>query len=99
METKPKDVLDILQIADYVLLLTIPKPGSSGQKFDIDGINKIKEINNLPLGTNFLLCIDGGVNENIIDVLQAENIVSGSAVLGNINPKRQNNASSNNWSL
>ena len=36
-----------------------------------------------------MLCIDGGVNENIVNMLEAENIVSGSSVLKSTNPKRQ----------
>jgi len=87
--TDPADILDILKITNYVLLLTIPKPGSSGQKFDIEGIDRIKQINNLPFRKQFVLCIDGGVNENIIGMLEAENIVSGSSVLKNADPKKQ----------
>ncbi|MDC0235085.1 GtrA family protein [Candidatus Marinimicrobia bacterium] len=89
MATNPDDILDILEIANYVLLLTIPKPGSSGQKFDIDSIERIKHINNLSFRNQFVLCIDGGINENIIGMLEAENIVSGSSVLTNVDPKKQ----------
>ena len=89
METNIKDVIKYLKLADYVLLLTIPNPGNSGQKFDSDGITKINEINNLSFRNQFLLCIDGGVNENIVNYLDAENIVSGSSVLNSQNPKNQ----------
>ena len=89
MATKPENVADLLNRADYVLLLTIPKPGSSGQKFDTEGLEKIKQINTLPFRNQFILCIDGGVNENIVSMLEAENIVSGSSVLRSADPKRQ----------
>lgn len=89
MATNPNDILDLLKIVDYVLLLTIPKPGSSGQKFDMDGLQRIKQINSLPFRNQFVLCIDGGVNENIVNLLDVENIVSGSSVLKNPDPKRQ----------
>ena len=89
METRPEDVIGLLKKADYVLLLTIPNPGSSGQKFDTEGLERIKQINSLTFRNNFILCIDGGVNENIIGILDAENIVSGSSVLKNPDPKRQ----------
>ena len=72
-----------------MLLLTLEKPGSSGQKFDIDGLKRIKQINALSFRNQFVLCVDGGVNENIIGILEAENIVSGSFVLKSTDPKRQ----------
>ncbi len=81
--------LDLLKFADAILLLTIPKIGMSGQKFDDSGLNKIKEINLLPFRNKFLFCIDGGVNEKNVHLLEAENIVSGSSVLNHIDPKKQ----------
>ncbi len=89
MATDPNKIVKLLEISDYVLLLTIPQPGSSGQKFDPSGLDKIKQINNLTFRNNFVLCIDGGVNENIVSMLEAENIVSGSSVLKNKDPKKQ----------
>ena len=89
MNTNIKKVTGLIKNVDYVLLLTIPNPGNSGQKFDTEGLTKIKEINNLPFRENFNLCVDGGVNEDIVNILEAENIVSGSSVLKNQNPKRQ----------
>ena len=89
METNPNEEVELLKKADFVLLLTIPKAGSSGQKFDTEGLKRIKQINSLSFRNNFILCIDGGVNENIIGVLEAENIVSGSTVLKSTDPKRQ----------
>ena len=89
MDTNIKKVTSLIKNVDYLLLLTIPNPGNSGQKFDMEGLTRIKEINNLPFRENFTLCIDGGVNEDIVNILEAENIVSGSSVLKNKNPKRQ----------
>ena len=89
MVTKPEEVLALLELADYVLLLTLEKPGSSGQKFDVAGLEKIKQINTLSFRNQFVLCVDGGVNENIVGILEAENIVSGSSVLKSPDPKRQ----------
>jgi len=60
-----------------------------GQKFDTIGFDRIKELNSLSFRNQFVLCVDGGVNENIINLLEAENIVSGSSVLKNPDPKRQ----------
>jgi len=89
MATNPHEVIELLKKTVYVLLLTIPKLGISGQKFDMDGLERIKQINNLPIRNQFVLCVDGGINENIVAILEAENIVSGSSVLKNDYPKRQ----------
>ncbi|MDB2351245.1 GtrA family protein [Candidatus Marinimicrobia bacterium] len=89
LSTNLKSVIKLLKKSSHVLLLTIPKPGFSGQKFSMDAIERIKEINDLSFRDDFSLCIDGGVNENIVSLLDAENIVSGSSVLKNRNPKKQ----------
>jgi ribulose-phosphate 3-epimerase len=89
MTTKINDVINLLENADYVLLLTIPKPGESGQNFSEGALEKINIINSLKFRNKFILCIDGGVDESIINLLHAENIVSGSSVLNNVNPKQQ----------
>tara|TARA_B100001564_G_C20610569_1_gene657386 strand:+ start:317 stop:1387 length:1071 start_codon:yes stop_codon:yes gene_type:complete len=89
LDTNPHDIIELLKISDYVLVLTIPNPGFSGQRFDSRGFDLIRKINNLNFRNNFILCIDGGVNENIVNKLQAENIVSGSCVLKSSDPKRK----------
>ena len=89
MQTEPKDVIHLLKKSNAVLLLTVQKPGKSGQHFDIDGLDRIKQVNSLPFRHRIQLCIDGGVNENIVGKLDAENIVSGSSVLTNPDPKKQ----------
>ena len=89
ISTNPDDVIQYLKKSSYVLLLTISNPGNSGQKFDIEGLERIKQLNNLSFRKQFTLCIDGGVNENIVNILDAENIVSGSSVLKNKDPKWQ----------
>jgi Pentose-5-phosphate-3-epimerase len=87
MATKPEKIIHLLKMVDYVLLLTIRIPGSSGQKFDSEGFERIKYVNNLPFRSNFTLCVDGGINENIVKMIDADNIVSGSSVLKSLNPK------------
>ena len=67
ISTNPEDVLDHLKKSSHVLLLTIPEPGSSGQKFDSGGLDRIKQLNNLSFRNQFSLCVDGGVNEDIVD--------------------------------
>ena len=89
LSTDPNDIIDILKKADYVLLLTVANSGSSGQKFDFKGLELIKKLNDLPFRNKFTLCVDGGINEHIVNLLEAENIVSGSSVLENSDPKKQ----------
>lgn len=89
LDTELSKIIDLLKISDYVLILTIPKPGFSGQKFDSRGFDLIKKINDLEFRKNFVLCVDGGVNENIVNKLNADHIVSGSCVLESKNPKRK----------
>ena len=89
MATKIENVSGLLEKVGHVLLLTIQNPGSSGQKFDGAGLEKIGKINNLPFRNQFVLCVDGGVNEYIVGSLEAEYIVSGSSVLKSTDPKRQ----------
>ena len=89
LTTNIDEEIELLKQSVYVLLLTISNPGSSGQKFDMDGLERIKQINSLPFRKQFMLCVDGGVNENIVNLLDAENIVSGSSVLNNSDPRKQ----------
>ena len=89
MQSDPLANLDLLKLAEYVLLLTIPKPGSSGQKFDTSSFERISRINSLPFRNKFVLCVDGGIDESIVSFIDAENIVSGSSVLRNPSPKKQ----------
>lgn len=73
---------------DEVMLLTIPRPGRSGQKFHFDSLKKIKKLNDHPLRSNFILSVDGGINDSIIHLVQAEKVISGSYVLCADNPQR-----------
>ena len=78
-----------LSNADSVLLLTIKEPGKSGQKFDMVGMERIEQLNQMPSRKNFRICIDGGLNEKVIPLLQVEDAVSGSSVLNHVDPKGQ----------
>ena len=89
METTPEQTGDKLKDADAVLLLTIPKPGESGQKFDMEGLDRIDQLNKMPFRRQLRICVDGGVNEKIVPLLQVEDVVSGSSVLNHADPKHQ----------
>lgn len=89
MQTELSEIKNLFSEVDSVLLLTIPHPGQSGQKFDFDALEKIKFINQLPNRKDFSLCIDGGINENTIKHIDSEFIVSGSSVLSSKNPQKK----------
>jgi ribulose-phosphate 3-epimerase len=78
-----------LSKVDVLMLLTIPAPGRSGQTFQLDALDKIREINGWSGRTHFALCVDGGVNESNIHLLNVELVVSGSSVLKAADPVRQ----------
>jgi len=78
----PVEVLkDYLYKLDEVMLLTIPQPGRSGQKFDVESLTRIEAINGFENRSDVIICIDGGVNDQTIHLLQVEKVISGSFVL------------------
>ena len=89
MKTTLDDVKEIFNQIDAILLLTISEPGHSGQEFDMEGLKRIEKLNKLPFRDHLRVCVDGGVNEKIIGLVQVEDVVSGSSVLNHINPKQQ----------
>ena len=84
-----KNYINVLQKADYVLLLTIENPGNSGQNFQSSAFKKIDQLNSLPFRNRFILCVDGGVNTSISKLINSECIVSASSILKNSNPIKQ----------
>ena len=89
MKTTLDDVKEIFKQIEAVLLLTISEPGYSGQKFDIEGLKRIEQLNEHQFRDHFRVCVDGGINEKIISLVQAEDVVSGASVLNHDNPKQQ----------
>ncbi|MFH1970198.1 MAG: GtrA family protein [Verrucomicrobiota bacterium] len=74
---------------DTIMLLTIAEPGKSGQRLDMNVLARIEEINNWPERSRFSVCVDGGVNEKNVGMLNVESTVSGNSVLSHIQPFRQ----------
>ena len=81
MKDDVESVRTIAQYLDLVMLLTIPRPGYSGQTFQMEALERIREINHWPERKHFHLCVDGGVNESNVGLLNVEYVVSGSSVL------------------
>jgi len=70
----------------HVLLLTIPQPGFSGQKFDISALPILERLNAHKNRSEFEICVDGGVNDSTVKYLNVESVVSGSYILSALNP-------------
>lgn len=77
-------LIDILPFVDLVLIMSV-NPGFGGQKFISQTLGKVKRLKSLrdEMNLDFLIEIDGGVNEdNLKDVISSgvDIVVSGSAV-------------------
>ncbi len=70
----------------HVLLLTIPQPGFSGQKFDVSALPILEKLNSHRNRSEFEICVDGGVNDLTVKYLNVESVVSGSYILSAPNP-------------
>jgi ribulose-phosphate 3-epimerase len=89
LKTHPKKILSIIKYCHSVLILSIEKPGFSGQKFNLKTIDYINYFNEHLKNKNIKLCIDGGINENIIKIIDADDVAVNSSVIRNSNPINQ----------
>jgi ribulose-phosphate 3-epimerase len=89
MQTPLETIRPWLPLMDTLMLLTIPIPGKSGQTFDLSALTRIEAINRWPERARITVCVDGGVNEQNVGLLNVEKIVSGSSVLSAPSPTRQ----------
>ena len=79
-DTNISELYDILELIDLVLIMSV-HPGKGGQKFINETIDKVKDINNKKSKNNFIISVDGGVNNtNSKDLINsgADLLVSGS---------------------
>ena len=79
-DTNITELYDILELIDLVLIMSV-HPGKGGQKFINKTIDKVKDINNKKNKNNFIISVDGGVNDtNSKDLINsgADILVSGS---------------------
>jgi len=86
INTNFEDYKKYLNLFDNLLLLTIKKPGYSGQDFLKKSFNTIKKINSYTKNRKFNLCIDGGINYDISKKIKCEEVVSGSFILNSNDP-------------
>jgi ribulose-phosphate 3-epimerase len=89
IDTPLEAVQPHLDRIDGVLLLAIRQPGSSGQSFQMATLERIAALNTWPDRSRFDVCVDGGVTEVNVGLLNVEIVVSGSSVLTSADPRRQ----------
>ena len=79
----------ITDMFENIMVLSIPEAGFSGQKFVEKSFDLIKKINEIQKRKKINLFVDGGINRENINNMNVENIISGSDVLKNKNPREQ----------
>ena len=84
-----QDIEEIVKNFNQILVLSITKPGVSGQEFNERSYKLINKINLINLRNKYSVCVDGGVKSKIINKFISEKVVSGSEVLNNSNPIRK----------
>lgn len=82
--TPVNSIIDIAEFVDLVLIMTV-NPGFGGQSFISNSLRRIKEIVELrhKLNANFLIEVDGGVNNKTITKIKeagCDIFVAGSAI-------------------
>ena len=76
--TKVEEIIPYLPYLDLVLVMSV-EPGKGGQSFIMDSIDKIKKLKELK--GNYLIEVDGGINDNTINLVSdADIIVVGSYI-------------------
>lgn len=77
-DTDIKEIKPYLDKIDTVLVMSV-YPGKGGQKFIIDVVDKINEL--IDLKGNFIIEVDGGINNETIEYIKnVDIVVSGSYV-------------------
>ena len=76
--TKVEEIIPYLPYLDLVLVMSV-EPGQGGQSFIMDTVDKIKKLKELK--GNYLIEVDGGINDNAINLVNdADIIVVGSYI-------------------
>lgn len=87
--TPVESVRHLAGLFNLLMFLSIKTPGISGQSFEIDTLERIRAVNQWEQRNHFIICVDGGINEKNVGLLNVELVVSGSSVLNNPNPTKQ----------
>ena len=79
-----------LEYIDLVLIMSV-KPGYGGQKFMPEVLTKVKILKELQSKYNYLISIDGGINDQTIKLVNTDIVVSGSYICESNNYNEQIN--------
>lgn len=78
--TSVKELIPYLKYIDLVLVMSV-EPGFGGQTFIANTTNKLRTLNELKREYNFIIEVDGGINDNTIKYcMYADIIVVGSFI-------------------
>ena len=80
-DTDLEEIYPYLEIVDLILVMSVI-PGKGGQKFMTDTICKMQELKEIEPSYNFVIEVDGGVNDETIKYISnyADIVVSGSYI-------------------
>ena len=80
-DTPLEKIIPFLKKIDLVLIMSV-KPGLGGQVFLPSTINRLKEIKKYQKEMNFMISVDGGINDNTINEVKeyVDMVVSGSFI-------------------
>ena len=70
--TKVEEIIPYLPYLDLVLIMSV-EPGEGGQTFIMDTVDKIKKLKELK--GNYLIEVDGGINNSTIDLVKDVDII------------------------
>lgn len=85
-ESKIEEIFKYLPMLDFVQVMGIDELGHSGQFFNPDSLEKVKELNELSKKYSFQIIFDGGVKPTNVGRINAKYIVSASGILASEDP-------------
>lgn len=77
--TRIYNIIPYLKDIDLVLVMSV-EPGYGGQEFIKSSINKINELKAIQKKYNYIINVDGGINDRTIKDINSDMIVSGSFI-------------------
>ncbi len=79
---------NLLRQINLIQVLGIDNPGYSGQKMNKSTFSILKQLQILKKSHRFEICLDGGVKESNINLINSKYIVSGSTILNSKTPRK-----------
>jgi pentose-5-phosphate-3-epimerase/putative flippase GtrA len=79
-------LIEYIPDLDFIQLMGITELGKTGQLFNPDSLEKLKELNKLKKRGHFQIIFDGGVKPTNINRINAKYVVSSSGILSSSDP-------------